>query len=333
VLVRCAAGTSCSFAPETLSSAKGSPSSRISVAAAAGFTVGFSAPAGSGTPVWLDELHNVDLTNISFGTNDVGNGSNFDGNLRIDCSSAVTLTNASGRRFHMFEGNANLTFEGGSWGGYATPGEEDSSIGTTQWDRPGETCRGDSAPKPSSNITFDQVTFHDVFPNTASSQWGGSHPDCFEINGYTDHVLIQNSVFRNCGNTFFSLYGNQGEDTNLTFRGNLLTNLNDNPGSQEYFGVQVHSNPNSSSTPGAGALGNVVFSGNTVKPLNPDAPGPYSGFYLTETVAPGMNPITITGNVLDMSQPPTECANSTAAPTLATWVQNTWSAGRTTCGS
>ncbi len=330
VLVRCGTGATCSFGAEELSSSKGSESSRITIAAAPGYTVGFD-PA-DGDPVWLHELHNVDLTNIGFGTRNVGARGGFDGNLRIDCSSNVTLTNATGRRFHMFEGNTNVLFEGGSWGGYASPGEEDSSIGTTEWDGPGETCRGDSAPKPSSYITFDHVTFHDVFPNSSASSWGGSHPDCFEINGYTTHVTISNSEFRDCGNTFFSLYGNQGYDYDLTFRDNWLHDLNDRPDSDEWYGIQIHSNPNSSRTPGAGRLGNVLLTGNRIEPANPHAPGPYSGLYVTAANAPGMSPVTITRNTLAILQPPSVCEQSRSAPTLAAWSANTWTAGGPPCG-
>jgi hypothetical protein len=45
-----------------------------------------------------------------------------------------------------------------------------------------------------------------------------------------------------------------------------------------------------------------------------------------------MQPIKLTGNTLSIVQPPTECANSQAAPTLATWSGNTWLRG-TPCGS
>jgi hypothetical protein len=328
VLVTCNSGTSCTYPPETLSNSKGSNTSRITIAAAAGYTVGFEEPSGSGTPVWLDELHNVNLTNVGFGHNDVGNGSSFDGNLRIDCSTNVTLTNSSGRRFHMFEGNANFLFKTGNWGNYGTGGEEDSSIGTTGAYGPTETCAGQSAPQPTS-VTFDGVTWHDVFWGETTSQWGGSHPDCFEINGYTNNVTIENGQIYHCGNTFLSVYGNQGTNHNLVIQNMNFHDLD----LYTWFGIQIHGGGTSSTDQRCGGL---VFRNNTYNPNNPNASGPYSGLYIECAADSGYANTLVTGNTFSAIEnhgsSDGTCETSQGSPYDTQWVTNTWLMG-TPCGT
>jgi hypothetical protein len=329
VMVRCLVGRRCGFPAEHMRGRRGTPSRRITFRAAPGYAVGWNPRAGSGEPVWLDDLHNATFVRIGAGRAYVGASGGFDGDLRVDCSTDLTFSGMTGRRFHMFEGNARIRFVGGSWGGYSTAGEEDSSIGTTGAVAPdGRPCPGDTSERPSTDITFDGVTWHDVFPNTPQSAWGGSHPDCFEINGYTLRLTITRSRFLNCGNTFWSLYGTQGFNYDLTFSRNLLRGLNDNGSSEEYYGVQIHSAPASPETPGNGACGNVVISGNSVRPQNPHAPGPYSGFVIDCATAPGFRPIEVTGNTLDMLQARTNCQRSKGAPTHANWHGNQWLRGR-----
>jgi hypothetical protein len=330
VLVRCL-GTvrRCTFPAEHMTGHRGTPRRRISFRAAPGYHVAWEPMAGSGEPVWLDGLHNANFTHIGAGTQNVGaRGNGFDANLRIDCSTDLTFRGMVGRRFHMFEGNARIRFVGGSWGGYATPGEEDSSIGTTEAAGPdGTPCPGQSTELPSTDIVFDGVTWHDVFANTPATAWGGSHPDCFEINGYTLRLTIENSRFLGCGNTFWSLYGSQGANYDVRFTHNLLRGLNDHPASDEYYGVQLHSDPGSPDTPGHGVCGNVVMSDNTVEPNNPHAPYAYSGFVIQCDAAPGYRPVELTGNTFDMVEPPSNCQQSKASPTNARWHRNRWRRG------
>jgi hypothetical protein len=328
VLVACNTGTSCTFSPETLSSAKGSNTSRITIQAAPGYTVSFQEPSGSGTPVWLNELHNVNLTSIGFGTNDVGNGSSFDGNLRIDCSTNVTLTNATGRRFHMFEGNSNFVFKNGSWGGYGTGGEEDSSIGTTGGSGPTNTCKGASGPTPTS-ATLDGVSFHDVFWGSTVAGWGGSHPDCFEVNGYTTNVTIENGQFYHCGNTFLSIYGNQGFNHNLVIQGNNFHDLD----LYTWFGIAIHGGGLNSTDQ---RCGNLAFRNNTYTPNNPNANGPYSPIYVQCAPDSGYAVTDVTGNTFNMNEyhgsSDGTCEVSQGSPYFTNWHANTWLRG-TPCGS
>src|SRR5205807_7323783 len=121
--------------------------------------------------------------------------------------------------FLILEGNTRITFRGGSWGGYATPGQDDSAIGTAGAAGPERMCNGQVAP-PAHAILFDGVTFHDVFWRVPETAWGGSHPDCVELNGYVDGVIIRNSLFVRCASTFTELNPDQGDITNVTFTNN-----------------------------------------------------------------------------------------------------------------
>jgi hypothetical protein len=248
--------------------------------------------------------------------------------MRVDCSTNVTLTNATGRRFHMFEGNSNFLFKGGSWGGYGTGGEEDSSIGTTGAYGPSETCNGASGPTPTS-VTFDGVSFHDVFWGTTEAAWGGSHPDCFEVNGYTVNLTIQNSQFYHCGNTFLSIYGNQGFNHNLVIQNNNFHDLD----LHTWFGIAIHGGGLDATDQ---RCGNLAFRNNTYSPNNPNASGPYSPMYVQCAADSGYAVTDVTGNTFDMNEyhgsSDGTCEISQGSPYFTNWHGNTWLRG-TPCGS
>ena len=142
-------------------------------------------------------------------------------------------------------------------------------MGTTGGDGPLETCPGDSAPRPQTNILFDGVTFHDVFYSTDLTgcsgdaggclEWGASHPDCFEINGYVDGVTIQNSTFYHCGNTMLSLYTDQGDINNVTAQNNTFRDM----APTSYYGIQWVDTA-------AHTCNNDKFINNTYMPNAPD---------------------------------------------------------------
>ena len=318
VLVRCATGTSCTFPPEDLSGDRGA-SANVVFAAATGYTVGFEETAGSGRYVWLNNLHHVTFKDIGFGHNNVADSSP---NLRIDCTRDVTLVNASGRRFYMFEGNANVTFQGGDWGGYSSAGEEDSTMGTTGAYGPATTCPGDTGPKPQSNIVFDGVTWHDVFYLSSCtfvnggqcSEWGGAHPDCFEINGYVDGVTVKNSTFSHCGNTMLSLYTDQGQINNVVVDHNTFTNMSNDT----YFGIQWVTTANFTCS------GNQ-FTNNT---YTPNAPGAWIANAPPRfECKAGAVPTLVSGNTIQAAPPSSECTTSKSSPYLTSWKSNTFGAG------
>ena len=319
VLVRCNSGTSCTFAPEELSGDRGSAT--ITISATSGYTVSFEEPQGSNRYVWLNGLRHVTFKNIGFGDNNAGDSTP---NLRIDCSRSVTLVNASGRRFFMFEGNADFTFKGGDWGGYSSPGEEDSTMGTTGAYGPQRTCSGDSSPQPQKNILFDGVSFHDVFWISSCtvvnggqcSQWGGSHPDCFEINGYVDGVTIANSTFFHCGNTMLSLYTDQGDIDNVTVRNSTFR---DNA-PWSWYGIQWVT------TAGFDCSGDR-FVNNTYTPNAPNAWYPNTPPRFACKTPSASTATIVSGNTFQQAPPTTECTASKANPYLTSWSNNSYASG------
>ena len=132
------------------------------------------------------------------------------------------------------------------------------------WDqrsgRPTYSCGGEAA-KPATDIVFDGVLFHDVFWGVPSSEWGGSHPDCFEINGYVAAVVVRNSRFVRCASTFMQINPDQGDILNATFEKNVYKQLGD----ESWYGIQI------TSAGKPGRCGNVIFRRNTYLPSNPEA--------------------------------------------------------------
>jgi chitodextrinase len=301
VLVRCRTATSCTFPTEELTGDRAGTGD-VTVAAATGFAVSFDEPAGSGRQVFINGLHHVTLRDIGFGHANSGGSTP---NLRIDCARDVTLVNSSGRRFAMFEGNTNVTFRGGDWGGYGSPDEEDSTMGTTGGSGPLITCPGDAAPQPQHNILFDGVTWHDVFWNVACTTlntcaaWGSSHPDCFEINGYVDGVTVQNSTFYHCGNTMLSLFTDQGNVDNVVVRNNTFRDM----APTSNWGIQW------TDTSAFTCSGNK-FLNNSYMPNAPTAWIPNTPPRFECNLAPGGVPTEVAGNTFQQSPPAADCTRS-----------------------
>jgi hypothetical protein len=164
------------------------------------------------------------------------------------CNHDLDVEDVSGVRFVVEGGNTNVTFRGGSWGGYSSG--EDSAIGGDPSIPVDQTC-GTGVNQPSRNITFDGVTWHDVFwdsqcvagsttcvevdgahctpeypddsPGGPCVEWQGAHPDCFEIDGDVDGLTIENSTFERCGDSFLAVYGDElAPVTNVTVRDNTF---------------------------------------------------------------------------------------------------------------
>ena len=69
------------------------------------------------------------------------------------CTSDITLEGLTGETFFIEEGTSQLTFKGGSWGGYAAPGEQDSAIGTSGAYGPENSCGGQPATRSAISAT------------------------------------------------------------------------------------------------------------------------------------------------------------------------------------
>jgi len=237
------------------------------------------------------------------------------------CTSDITLDGLTGETFFIEEGTSQITFDGGSWGGYGTPGEQDSAVGTSGAAGPANSCGGQLAP-PAHAILFDGVTFHDVFWGVPAASWGGSHPDCFEVNGYVDGLTVRNSHFMRCASTFMEINPDQGDIANLTIENNTYTDL----GPDSWYGITI------SSGGIAGHCGNLVFRHNIYLPDNAGANTWPNGPVRTDCQPPpGASPVLITDNVFARSPPANECARYLAAPYVASWTDNLYADG--TCGS
>jgi chitodextrinase len=262
---------------------------------------------------------------------------NYDLLLR-PCNGDVTLENSTGRRFFIFEGNSDITFSGGAWGGYSTPDDEDSGIGienpTTL-----ATCNGTTAP-PAHNIVFDGVTFHDVFwiPTCTVDasggrcvEWGASHPDCLEINGYVDGVTIRNSTFERCGNTMLSLYTDQGNVENVVVRNNTFRQMSPT----SYYGLQW-----TDTTDGFYCSGDK-FLDNSYLPNAPTAWQPNTPPRFECNVKPGGIPTEVAGNTFQTGPSTMDCDRSKTTDPGYTpphvydtnWRDNTFTDPATACST
>jgi hypothetical protein len=228
------------------------------------------------------------------------------------CNRNITVKDVTGTTFLILEGNDHIHFVGGSWGGYGTPTEQDSAIGTAGAAGPTRMCNGQIA-APAHDVVFDRVTFHDVFWNVPEDQWGGSHPDCFEINGYADGVVIRDSRFLRCASTFMQINPNQGDITNLTITGNTMEGL----GPDSWYGLQINGDGN------PGRCGNVVFTHNTYVPETAQAnTWPNSPILTACVTVDGMKPLLVTRNLFVRGPPDNECARYLAQPFTTSWSDN-----------
>ena len=147
----------------------------------------------------------------------------------------LELHDVSGRTFDITESSRNVRVYGGSWGGYAQdPHSSDSAVGGS-YGYPGWTGCGDGWVR---DVVFDGVRWHDV-QYVDSSQWGGAHPDCLESHGAFTNIVIRNSRFERCGNTFIGTYLDWGSFSGLVIENNTFFQTTDDT----YYGAQLGYKP------------------------------------------------------------------------------------------
>jgi hypothetical protein len=270
-----------------------------------------AAPANFTTRVDLVDLAGVTFDGLQFRAADGGAA----GDLLLDkCNANIVIRNArASGTFGVLEGNRNVTFVGGSWGGYSN--HEDSGFYWVGRDA----CADGSMPGPSRNVVIDRVTFHDVYYQVPSAQWGGNHPDCLQLDGAVDGLVIRNSRFLRCGNSFLMVTPDlgppgMGDILNLTVENNLFWLL----GNESYHGIQFNNN-----TEGL-FCGNLVFRNNTYIPANPRALGPFSPVRVECAPKPGYRDAIVTGNIFESGAGP--CGR------FATWSHNVFER-RPVCGA
>jgi hypothetical protein len=150
-----------------------------------------------------------------------------------------------------------------------------------------------------------------VFWGKSVAQWGGAHPDCFEINGYANGITIRNSTFVRCQDSFLGIYSDQGDVANITVTHTTFRDLGDTT----YYGSQWRSQ-------GGHFCGSIVFTGNTWLPNNPHARYGYSSIIAECAPAPGQSPVRILGNTFQKGPVPYDCSAMKAAPYRTVWSRN-----------
>ena len=198
-------------------------------------------------------VRDLTMKNIHFAS--PGRGLTGDWPLAVDgCSSNVTIAGGSGLRFAVVQAY-NTRFEGGSWGGYQTDGDQDSMFTS-------DPTRCDTAGQPRTHgIVLDGVTIHDVFWGISSARLANSHPDCLQATGPVRDLTIKNSRFLRCSNSFLMFptdaMGSAGL-YNVTIEHNVFRDLGDS-----FFGIQIY---DGTADQGSAVCANVVFRGNLYEP-------------------------------------------------------------------
>ena len=249
---------------------------------------------------------------------DVGRSDAFWDLLLEPCNSDLTFDHVGGGRYlGITGGNSDITFRGGSWGGYGRPGEHDSAIGGAG--DPGDTCDGRPV-QPISNLVFDGVIFHDSFWGETPQQWGGAHPDCLEIDGFVASMTIRNSVFFHCGDSFIGIYGDLGGPTeNVTIERSLFLD----GATYGFWGIQITDDGHPYHCSG------IVFRDNIYHPNSANAPMPYTPI---RTVCSGAVPTQVTGNDFQVGPNSFACDVFMAPPFNTVWDRNRFEIGDA-CGT
>jgi hypothetical protein len=123
--------------------------------------------------------------------------------LALTCTTGVTLKDISATSLAILAGNDNLTVQGGKFGfgTYQRNVENDPVvIGDV-----GSCSTGDL----SNNIVIDGVTIGGyVYPN---GDEGSAHPDCLQFYGGNDGVVVRNSTFDGCDDSYIGGYPDFGD--------------------------------------------------------------------------------------------------------------------------
>jgi hypothetical protein len=258
-------------------------------------------------------VRDLTMKNIHFAS--PGRGLTGDWPLAVDgCSSNVTIVNGSGLRFAVVQAY-NTVFEGGSWGGYQTDGDQDSMLTSdpSRCDTPGE-------PR-THGIVLDGVTIHDVFWGISSARLVSSHPDCLQATGPVSDLTIKNSRFLRCSNSFLMFptadMGSAGLH-NVTIEHNVFRDLGDS-----FFGIQIY---DGTADQGWAVCANVVFRGNLYEPGNHAVTGvPYAPLRIA---CRGPGHARIVDNTLKMRNYDRLVRVTSGSPWFTVWRHNTWSTSR-----
>jgi chitodextrinase len=276
-------------------------------------------PAAGGAVLFTGRLRLASLRNVALRDIQVSHDVP-DAGIEFICTAGVRLDRAVAKGFAIFEGNKDLTISGGSFGGYNTPSvEEDSVIGSTD----SQTCGTGSMGPDSQIVVLDGVTFHDSFwPVSSRSDFGTAHPDCFQFMGNVNGMVIRNSTFIRCGDSFIGMYPDTGHIRNVTIENNLFRDL----GGFTYYGIQMGSDGHPFTCTG------VTFRGNTYEPNNPTSLTPYSPLRSQCASVSGQPASVVTGNTFQTGPGSYACSVYQASPYGWTWDRNRFTVG-SPCGT
>ena len=257
-------------------------------------------------------VRDVTMKNINFAS--PGRGLTGDWPLAVDgCSSNVTIVDGSGLRFAIVQAY-DTVFEGGSWGGYRTDGDQDSMLTS-------DPSRCDTPGQPRTHgIVLDGITIHDVFWGISSARLTNSHPDCLQATGPVSDLTIENSHFLRCSNSFLMFpahdMGSAGLH-NITIEHNVFRDLGDS-----FFGIQIY---DGTADQGWAACSNVVFRDNLYAPGNHAVTGvPYAPVRIA---CRGAGHVRIVDNTLKMRNYDRLVQVTRGSPWFTVWRHNTWSPG------
>jgi len=285
---------------------RGAPGGPVTIEAAAKAHVAIT------DQVSLWAVRGVTLRNIHFAS--PGRGVTGDWPLSVDgCSSNVTIAGGSGLRFAVVQAY-HVRFQGGSWGGYGTDGDQDSML-TSDPSR----CAAPGQPR-THDIVLDGVTFHDVFWGLRSADLVKSHPDCLEANGPVTDLTIENSRFLRCSNSCLMFNTNDMEAPglrNITIEHNVFRELGDS-----YFGIQL---TDGTADQGWPTCASVIFRANTYDPGDHHVGG--VAYAPIRIACRGAGHARIVGNTLKMRNYERLVQVTSGAPWYTVWRGNTWPIG------
>jgi hypothetical protein len=208
----------------------------------------------------------------------------------------------------------NTRFDGGSWGGYQTDGDQDSMLTS-------DPSRCDTPGQPRTHgITLNGVTIHDVFWGISSARLVNSHPDCLQATGPVSDLTIKNSRFLRCSNSFLMLptdaMGSAGLH-NVTIEHNVFRDLGDS-----FFGIQIY---DGTAGQGWAPCANVVFRGNLYEPGNHALTG--VAYAPLRIACRGPGHARVVDNTLRMRNYDRLVQVTSGPPWNTIWQRNTWPAG------
>jgi hypothetical protein len=143
-------------------------------------------------------------------------GSNCTGSLgTFAASDHFTMENLTLNGPFTIDNGQNILMKNISLGSYsyADGGTQDTWGDSSRVDN----YTGTDCPGPSANITFDGITWHDIYRGDSNS-----HVECIFIH-QSDNVVLQNSTFNGCPTYDVMLQSNAPGQSNLTIQNNVFT--------------------------------------------------------------------------------------------------------------